>query len=68
MGTFKSVVDTLGQVFGSGQEQTPSMGALSGISDGAPSLEQMQRDDMMRYDPPDLRRQEEILMRNMTER
>ena len=68
MVTFKSVMDTLGQVFGGGQEPTPSMGALSGISDGAPSLEQMQRDDMLRYDPPDLRRQEEILMRNMTER
>ena len=35
---------------------------------GVPSLQDMERDDMMRYDPPDLRKQEEILMRNMTER
>ncbi len=35
---------------------------------GVPSLQDMRRDDMMRYDPPDLRKQEEILMRSMTER
>jgi len=35
---------------------------------GVPSLQDMQRDDMERYDPPDLRKQEEILMRNLTGR
>ena len=38
------------------------------VTGGVPSLQDMERDDMMRYDPPDLRKQEEILMRNMTER
>jgi hypothetical protein len=79
--TIMSIMDTLGDAFGGGSGQIMDdlrdRGALSGINsglikgamtDGAPSLEQMQRDDMMRYDPPDLRRQEEILMRNMTER
>jgi len=79
--TMMSIMDTLGDAFGGGSGQIMDdlrdRGALSGINsglikgamtDGAPSLEQMQRDDMMRYDPPDLRRQEEILMRNMTER
>ena len=35
---------------------------------GVKSLQDMERDDMMRYDPPDLRKQEEILMRNLTGR
>ena len=35
---------------------------------GVKSLQDMQRDDMERYDPPDLRKQEEILMRNLTGR
>tara|TARA_R110000737_G_scaffold2835_1_gene7807 strand:+ start:22 stop:492 length:471 start_codon:yes stop_codon:yes gene_type:complete len=35
---------------------------------GAKSLQDMERDDMMRYDPPDLRKQEEILMKNLTGR
>ena len=35
---------------------------------GVPSLQDMQRDDMERYDPPDLRKQEEILMKNLTGR
>ena len=35
---------------------------------GVPSLQDMERDDMMRYDPPDLRKQEEILMKNLTGR
>ena len=38
------------------------------VTGGVPSLQDMRRDDMMRYDPPDLRKQEEILMRSMTER
>jgi len=35
---------------------------------GVKSLQDMQRDDMERYDPPDLRKQEEILMKNLTGR
>lgn len=35
---------------------------------GAKSLQDMKRDDMERYDPPDLRKQEEILMKNLTGR
>ena len=38
------------------------------VTGGVPSLQDMRRDDMMEYDPPDLRKQEEILMRSMTER